>query len=268
MSRISRVFADLKQQGRTALIPFITAGDPHPDQTVDMMHTLVAAGADIIELGIPFSDPMAEGPVIQKASERALQHGVSIHDVIDMVRRFRKQNEKTPVILMGYVNPIEVTGYEAFAKEAAGAGTDGVITVDMPPEEGVDYIGALKGEGLDPIFLLAPTSAEQRMESVGEASGGFVYYVSLRGVTGGGDPDLTEVADKIATIRRHVDLPVGVGFGINSPQTAARMARLADAVIVGSAVVKRVEAHGDNPQKMHSELTEFISSLRQALDEQ
>jgi len=266
MSRISQTFARLKQQGRTALIPFITAGDPHPDQTVAMMHTLVESGADVLELGIPFSDPMAEGPVIQKASERALRHGVSIHDVIDMVRQFRETDVDTPVVLMGYLNPIEVTGYEAFATSAAAAGVDGVITVDLPPEEGEEYIAALKGNGLDPVFLLAPTSAEQRMESIGEASGGFVYYVSLRGVTGGGEPDLTEVADKIATIRRHVDLPVGVGFGINGPDTAARMARLADAVIVGSAVVKRVEAHGGNPLQMHSELKEFVSSLRQALD--
>ena len=266
MSRISQTFQALKQQGRTALVPFITAGDPHPDQTVDMMHTLVAAGADIIELGIPFSDPMAEGPVIQKASERALRHGVSVHDVTDMVRRFRETDRATPVVLMGYANPVEVTGYAAFAKEAAGAGVDGVITVDMPPEEGADYIATLRQAGLDPIFLLAPTSAEQRMESVGKASGGFVYYVSLRGVTGAGHLDLDEVAEKISLIRRHVELPVGVGFGIDSPQTAAQMAQLADAVIVGSAVVKRVEAHGDNPQKMHRELTEFVSSLRRALD--
>lgn len=267
MSRIPQTFAGLKQQGRKVLIPFITAGDPHPDQTVDMMHTLVKAGADILELGIPFSDPMAEGPVIQKASERALMHDVSIHHVIDMVRRFREKDAETPVILMGYLNPIEVTGFEAFAEEAAGAGADGVITVDMPPEEGADYIAALKQHDLDPIFLLAPTSAEERMESVGKASGGFVYYVSLRGVTGAGNLDLTEVADKVAQIRRHVDLPVGVGFGINSPESAAQMAKMADAVIVGSAVVKRVAANGDDPEKMHRELTKFVASLRQAMDD-
>jgi tryptophan synthase alpha chain len=266
MSRIATCFQSLRQQSRTALIPFVTAGDPQPGATVAIMHTMVAAGADIIELGIPFSDPMAEGPVIQRASERALKHHVSLRDVLQMVQNFRQQDSATPVILMGYLNPVEVMGYQTFAAAAAKAGADGVITVDLPPEEGQDYIAALRAVQLDPIFLLAPTTTAARMAIICEQAAGFVYYVSLKGVTGAASLDVNSVADKVAMIRHHTDMPVGVGFGIKDAATAARVAAVADAVVIGSALVQRVEDHGADQALLLAEITTFLSGIRAAMD--
>ena len=266
MSRISERFAALKAEGRTALIPFITAGDPHPDVTVGLMHDLVDAGADIIELGVPFSDPMADGPVIQRASERALAHHVSLGDVMDMVKAFRQTNEHTPVILMGYLNPLEVMGYETFARRAARAGVDGALTVDAPPEESHDLIQALRSQGLDAIYLAAPTSHRQRLEMIAEAASGFIYYVSLKGVTGSANLVLDDVEKKLAEIREVTDMPLGVGFGIKDAEMAAAMARIADAVVVGSALVSRVEANASKPDKIGAELKQLLQEMRQAMD--
>lgn len=266
MSRISTRFADLKSRNRTALLPFITAGDPHPDVTVGLMHDLVEVGADMIELGVPFSDPMADGPVIQRASERALQHHVSVHDVFDMVRQFRERNDTTPVILMGYLNPVEVMGYAAFAKGAAEAGVDGVLTVDVPPEESHDLIQALRSQSLDAIYLAAPTSHRQRLELIADAASGFIYYVSLKGVTGSANLVLDEVAAKIQEIREVTDMPLGVGFGIKDAQMAAAMSKIADAVVVGSALVSRIEANVNKPDKIGVELKQLLQEMRTAMD--
>lgn len=266
MSRIDARFEKLRSEGRKALIPFITAGDPNPDITVPTMHSLVAAGADIIELGVPFSDPMADGPVIQKASERALVHHVSLHRVLEMVRMFRQTDPETPVVLMGYLNPIEVIGYEAFAEEAAAAGVDGVLTVDLPPEEAGGYLQALEGLELAPIFLMAPTTAAARMDNICAAARGFVYYVAVKGVTGAGNLDVGAVAEKLGEIRKHTDLPVGVGFGIKDGPSAARVGEIADAVIVGSALVSRMEALQSEPEKIPEAAGAFVRELREAMD--
>ena len=266
MSRIAGVFAALRDQGRRALIPFVTAGDPDPDTTVPMMHVLVEAGADIIELGVPFSDPMADGPVIQRASERALAHGVSLHDVIEMVRRFREHNTTTPVVLMGYLNPLEVMGYETFAEQASAAGVDGVLTVDIPPEEGGAFVPAMKAKGIDPIFLIAPTSHRARIERITGVASGFVYYVSLKGVTGAANLSLDSVRQKIAEIRDCTDLPVGVGFGIKDAAMAAAMAGFADAVVVGSALVSRIEANVNDPERAMAEIKALLIEMRTAMD--
>lgn len=266
MSRIAGRFRDLKAQGKTALIPFITAGDPNPGVTVDLMHALVQAGADLIELGVPFSDPMADGPVIQRASERALEHHVSLNDVLAMVKAFREQDADTPVVLMGYLNPIEVMGYEDFSKHAQAAGVDGALVVDIPPEEGHELLEALREHSLDQIYLLAPTSTPERIERICEVAGGFVYYVSVKGVTGASHLDLDAVQEKLSQIRAETDLPVGVGFGIKDAETAAAVSRLADAVVVGSALVSRVEALADRPDEIAQALTEILSSMRQAMD--
>ena len=227
MSRIEGVLKSLKEQGRKALIPYITAGDPHPDQTVGLMHTLVAAGADIIELGVPFSDPMADGPVIQLACERALKFNTSLRDVLGMVKEFRKTDSDTPVVLMGYLNPMEAMGYEAFADAAADAGLDGVLTVDLPPEE-ADQVAPLFAERkLDPIFLLAPTTTDERIRAISEHSSGYVYYVSIKGVTGSATIDVDEVARKVAHVHELTALPVGVGFGIRDAETAAAESSIA-----------------------------------------
>ncbi len=241
MSRIGQTFDALKAQNRKALIPFITAGDPGKGLTVPLMHALVDAGADIIELGVPFSDPMADGPVIQRASERALANKVALKDVLGMVAEFRKTNPTTPVVLMGYANPVERMGYETFAKAASEAGVDGVLTVDIPPEESTGVADVFKAHGLDPIFLLSPTTPESRIEQVAAAAGGFIYYVSLKGVTGSSNLDIDEVAQKLAMVRRHCSLPVGVGFGIRDGATAEAVARVADAVVVGSRLISEIE---------------------------
>uniref|UniRef100_UPI00355A391C tryptophan synthase subunit alpha n=1 Tax=Sulfuricaulis sp. TaxID=2003553 RepID=UPI00355A391C len=222
MSRIAEKFQTLQQQGRRALIPYIAAGDPEPWITVPLMHALVKNGADILELGVPFSDPMADGPVIQRAAERALKHKISLTNVLAMVREFRDKDKTTPVVLMGYLNPIEVMGYPRFAQEAAAAGADGVLTVDLPPEEADGFQPAMKGQGLDTIFLLAPTSPVERIKLIAKAASGFIYYVSLRGVTGAANLDVREVAAKLKEIRAHTKLPLGVGFGIGSPEAAAQ----------------------------------------------
>ena len=266
MSLLAKKFEELRQQGKTALIPFITAGDPLPEITVDLMQDLVTAGADIIELGVPFSDPMADGPVIQRASERALEYHVSLRDVLEMVRRFRQLDSETPVVLMGYLNPIEVMGYDAFADEAAGAGVDGVLVVDVPPEEGGELQQVLKQRRLDQIYLVAPTSTPDRVQRICDLSGGFVYYVSVKGVTGASHLDLGTLSDKLAEIRSSTELPVGVGFGIKDAPTAAAVSRLADAVVVGSALVSRIEALADQPERIGAALRELLSSMRQAMD--
>ena len=267
MSRIAEKMQALQKQGRRALIPYIAAGDPEPWITVPLMHALVKNGADILELGVPFSDPMADGPVIQRAAERALKHGISLTHVLAMVREFRDKDKTTPVVLMGYLNPIEVLGYARFAQEAAAAGVDGVLTVDLPPEEADLFQPAMKGQGLDTIFLLAPTSPAERIKLIAKAASGFIYYVSLRGVTGAANLDVREVAAKLKEIRGHTKLPLGVGFGIGSPEVAAQVAEFADAVIVGSAVVKRMEEMAAKPDKILTEVPAFIARLREAMDQ-
>ncbi|MET0046738.1 MAG: tryptophan synthase subunit alpha [Sedimenticola sp.] len=266
MSRIRGRFEQLKAQGRTALVPYVTAGDPNPQVTVPLMHAMVEAGADIIELGVPFSDPMADGPVIQRASERALEHKVSLRDVLEMVRSFRQKDADTPVILMGYLNPIEIMGYATFAEAAADAGVDGVLTVDIPPEESAELLEALRPRELDPIFLLAPTSTDERIKRICDAASGFVYYVSVKGITGAANLAVDEVADKVAKIRSVTDLPVGVGFGIKNPETAQSISRIADAVIVGSALVSRVEALAERPDEIAPALAGLLSGMREAMD--
>ncbi len=269
MSRIETVFENLAQTGRKALIPFITAGDPNPDFTVPMLHAMVAAGADILELGVPFSDPMADGPVIQRASERALAYRVSLHQVLRMVAEFRREDDTTPIVLMGYLNPIECMGYGAFVEAAKEAGVDGVLTVDLPPEEAEEeMLPLLHQAGIDPIFLLAPTSTPERIEKADRAGRGYLYYVSLKGVTGAGHLDVDEVARKVSGIQALAELPVGVGFGVKDPKTAARMASLADAVVVGSALVGKVEEHADDLQRAKEEITKLLAAMRLAMDEE
>lgn len=245
MSRIQTTFANLKSQGKKALIPYITAGDPHPKHTVNLMHTLVKHGADMIELGIPFSDPMADGPVIQRASERALVHKVGLSKVLDMVREFRQTDQKTPIILMGYANPIEAIGPIVFADRAKAADVDGVITVDYPPEECGDFVNELRKRDIDPVFLLAPTTEPKRVDLIVKQASGFVYYVSLKGVTGAANLDIVEVSKRVASIREQTSLPVGVGFGIRDAATASATAKIADAVVVGSRMVQEIEASND-----------------------
>lgn len=265
MSRIQGVFATLKSQQRKALIPFITAGDPNPQLTVPLMHALVEGGADMIELGVPFSDPMADGPTIQRASERALKHKIGLRHVLDMVAEFRKQNTSTPIVLMGYGNPIEAMGWEAFAQRCEAVGVDGVLTVDFPPEESSEAFTHLIKHNLDPIFLLAPTSAPERVASVVKAARGFVYYVSLRGVTGAANLDLAEVSGKVAGIRNMTDLPVGVGFGVRDAATAKAVAAIADAVVVGSRTVQEVE--NSTEQNAAANVKKLMAELRAAIDE-
>jgi tryptophan synthase alpha chain len=266
MSRLQQTFRELRETGRTALIPYVTAGDPGPDVTVDMMHAMVGAGADIVELGVPFSDPMADGPVIQAACERALKHGVSLAQVLGMVQAFRSKNVSTPVVLMGYANPLEVMGYEKFVRDAARAGVDGVITVDLPPEESDGLLPRLRGAGIDPVFLLAPTSTVERIRKICAAASGFVYYVSLKGVTGASTLDLENVATRLHAIRAHTDLPVGVGFGIKNAETARRVGAIADAVVVGSALVQRIADLADNPQQAIRAVAALLAEMRAALD--
>lgn len=267
MSRLAAKFKTLAQAGRKALIPFITAGDPDPGFTVPMMHALIEAGADVIELGVPFSDPMADGPVIQRASERALEHKMSLRNVLDMVKEFRRHDPKTPVVLMGYLNPVECMGYRAFAAAAAEAGVDGVLTVDMPPEEAGDLIGHLEANGIDPIFLLAPNSTEERIRKMGEMGRGYLYYVSLKGVTGASHLDLSSVEQKLAQIRAITSLPVGVGFGVKTPETAAAVARVADAVVVGSALISKIEENlGRSGAEVRREIVDLVASMRTAMD--
>ncbi|TCK17777.1 tryptophan synthase alpha chain [Thiogranum longum] len=266
MSRIPARFDTLRSKGRKALIPYITAGDPQPDVTVPLMHALVKAGADLLELGVPFSDPMADGPVIQAACERALKHHISLHHVLEMVREFRQTDSETPVILMGYLNPIEVMGYETFAKAAESAGVDGALTVDLPPEEGCELVAALKTHGIDTIFLAAPTSSDERIRLMAKNGGGFLYYVSFKGVTGANRLDVQSVKNKLDQIRANTDLPVGVGFGIRDAESAAQVAGVADAVVVGSALVNRIAALVDEPARIVAEAPQVIAEMRAAMD--
>ena len=265
MSRIASTFQALAAQHRTALIPYICAGDPLPDATVEVMLAMAEAGADIIELGVPFSDPMADGPVIQKASERALAKGIGMPQVLGFVRGFRQRNATTPVVLMGYANPIERYGIPRFIADAKAAGVDGVLVVDYPPEEAVEFVAALKAVDLDPIFLLAPTSTEQRMKEVGAIASGYVYYVSLKGVTGAGHLDTDAVAAVLPRIREHVKIPLGVGFGIRDAATAKAVARNADAVVIGSALVQLMEKQ--TRDTLAPAAAAFIAGVRAALDE-
>ncbi|WP_111496042.1 MULTISPECIES: tryptophan synthase subunit alpha [Marinobacter] len=267
MSRIETVLQKLKGQGRKALIPYITAGDPHPDHTVELMHALVAAGADIIELGVPFSDPMADGPVIQLACERALVHGTSLRQVIGMVKTFREQDPDTPVVLMGYLNPVEAMGYDAFTEAARDAGVDGVLTVDLPPEEADDVAPLFARAGLDPIFLLAPTTTEDRIRAISEHSSGYVYYVSFKGVTGASRIDVADVAEKVNRIHSLTAVPVGVGFGIRDAQTAAAVGRVSDGVIVGSVLVDTIAKNQEDIDALKAALTQLLKPMREALDE-
>jgi len=264
MSRIQKVFEQLKAQKRKALIPFITAGDPDPGLTVPLLHALVEAGADVLELGVPFSDPMADGPVIQRASERALRKGVTLRSVLAMVAEFRQRDTQTPVVLMGYGNPIEAMGWEAFSRRCAEVGVDGVLTVDFPPEESHEAFAHLEAHGLDPIFLLAPTTLEERIAEVAKLARGYVYYVSLKGVTGAGNLDLSGVEAKLPSLRRHISLPIGVGFGIRDGETARKVAEVADAVVIGSRIVQEIE--NSAPEALLDNVKHFVAGVRAALD--
>jgi tryptophan synthase alpha chain len=266
MSRINACFEKLKADGRKALIPYVTAGDSDPTVTVPLMHAMVKAGADIIELGVPFSDPMADGPVIQRAAERALEHHTSLKDVLTMVVEFRQQDADTPVVLMGYLNPIEVMGYAAFAEAAAKAGVDGALTVDLPPEEAGELVTALKAVQLDPIFLLAPTSDDTRIKLICDAASGYVYYVAVKGVTGAGNLDVQSVSDKLDQIRQHTTLPIGVGFGIKDAESAAAVGNVADAVVVGSALVQKVEQAAGQHDRINTEIADLLAQMRAGMD--
>ncbi len=266
MSRIGKRFESLANSGRKGLIPFITAGDPVTDITVPLMHAMVDAGADLIELGIPFSDPMADGPVIQKANQRALAHGTSLHDVLDMTKQFRQKDQTTPVIFMGYLNPVEAMGYDKFVEAAQQAGIDGLLVVDLPPEEAGELNELLYLRDIDPVYLLSPTTTQQRMEIVSLEARGFVYYVSIRGVTGSAKLDYDEIQQRIDEIRQHTSLPVGVGFGINSPESAVKIGEYADAVVIGSAIVKMMENYNGNKQGVITAVSGFLRSVRDALD--
>ncbi|WP_026075888.1 tryptophan synthase subunit alpha [Noviherbaspirillum massiliense] len=264
MSRIQTTLSALTEKNRKGLIPFITAGFPVPELTVSLMHALVEGGADIIELGIPFSDPMADGPVIQRASEQALEHGVSLCHVLQYVHEFRTVNQATPIVLMGYANPIERMGVKEFIQAAKEAGVDGVLVVDYPPEECQEFAVALRSSNMDPIFLLAPTSTDERIEQVGQLASGYVYYVSLKGVTGSGHLDLAAVAAAMPKIKKHVHVPVGVGFGIRDAQTAKAIASVSDAVVIGSRIIQELE---NTPRERAVQaVREFIAGIRKALD--
>ena len=264
MSRIQSSFEQLARNGRKALIPFVTAGDPEPGMTVALMHALVEAGADVVELGVPFSDPMADGPVVQRASDRALLHGVGLDRVLAFVREFRAKNQNTPVVLMGYANPIEAMGVASYVEEARRAGVDGTLVVDYPPEECESFAGLVRSHGMDLIFLLAPTSSDARIAKVARLASGYLYYVSLKGVTGAGNLVLSEVGEKILRIRRATKLPVGVGFGIRDAATAKAVAAFADAVIIGSAIIQEMETAPAGEQLRAA--ARFLQGIRAALD--
>ena len=268
MSKIQAVFADLKKTGKKGLIPFITAGDPDPASTVEFMHALVRGGANILELGIPFSDPMADGPVIQRSSERALAKGVTLRQCLAMVQQFRQADSTTPVVLMGYANPVEQMGADHFAQQAKDAGVDGVLIVDYPPEECIDFAALMRVAGIDPIFLLAPTSAQDRIDAAAQAASGYLYYVSLRGVTGAAHLSTQDVASIIPAIRATTAIPIAVGFGIRDAASARAVAHLADAVVIGSRIIQILEESyqsGDRSAAVQS-LENFMREIRVALD--
>lgn len=264
MSRIAATFDKLKQQNKKALIPFITAGDPDPATTVPLMHALVEAGANVIELGVPFSDPMADGPTIQRSSERALKHGVGLKDILAMVAQFRDKDSATPVVLMGYANPVEAMGYDRFSRQAKISGVDGVLTVDYPPEESVELVKHLSREGMDAIFLLSPTTPDERIAQVAELAQGYVYYVSLRGVTGASHLDLGDVANHIRRLRSHIRIPIGVGFGIRDGAAARSVAGMADAVVIGSRIIQEIE--NSAPDQILANVSRLIREIRAAMD--
>ena len=264
MSRIQGRFEALAGARRKALIPYITAGDPHPSLTVPLMHALVESGSDILELGVPFSDPMADGPVIQRSGERALKHGVGLSHVLSMVAEFRRKDGETPIVLMGYANPIEAMGIERFAAAAKAAGIDGVIVVDYPPEECVDFSALMKKNDIDPIFLLAPTSTKKRIDEVARSGSGYLYYVSLRGVTGAANIDVSEIDKRIPSIRAATKMPIGVGFGIRDAESARRVAASADAVVIGSRLIQEIEA--GSPEQAVARVKAFLTPIRRALD--
>ncbi len=266
MSRIQSRFQTLHSRGRKALIPFITAGFPTPELTLPLMRALVRGGADIIELGVPFSDPMADGPTIQRASERALEHGMSLRKVLDIVRAYRQEDADTPIVLMGYANPVEAYGAQALAQDARTAGVDGLLVVDYPPEECAEFTALLRAQELDPIFLLAPTSTDQRIDDVAALGSGYIYYVSLKGVTGAGHLDLEEIGRRLPLIRQRVGMPVGVGFGIRDAETAARIGAVADAIVIGSRIIEEIE---NAPQdQAPARVQAFMQQIRIALDSQ
>ncbi|MGH8702997.1 MAG: tryptophan synthase subunit alpha [Burkholderiales bacterium] len=264
MSRISATFESLRNQGRKALIPFITAGDPEPGLAVPLMHALARAGADVIELGVPFSDPMADGPVIQRSSERALKHGVSLRDVLGFLTEFRKTDRATPVVIFGYANPIESLGVERFADAAKAADADGVLVVDYPPEEAQQLVQVLDARGLDTIFLLSPTTTDERLTEIAKLGRGYLYYVSLRGVTGAGNIDVADVAARVKHIHEFTRLPVGVGFGIYDEHSARAVGAVADAVVIGSALIRAIEK--EPIHKVTEQAAAFLAPIREALD--
>lgn len=264
MSKIKATFEKLKAVNKSALIPFITAGDPHPENTVELMDTLVENGADMIELGIPFSDPMADGPVIQRASERALNNKVGIKDTIKLAKDFRKTNKETPLILMGYANPIEAIGVENFIDLIKEAQIDGVITVDYPPEESREFVNKLGKENIDSIFLLSPTTEDDRIKLIAEQASGFLYYVSLKGVTGAANIDIKQVSEKVNNIKKYSDLPVAVGFGVKDADTAKSVAEISDAVVIGSRIVKEIEASDKN--QVISNVKKLVSNMKNAIE--
>jgi len=267
MSRIEQSFVSLRDRNRKGLIPFITAGDPNPQSTVTLMHGLVEGGADLIELGVPFSDPMADGPAIQRSSERALAHHTSLEMILDMVREFRSINHDTPIIMMGYLNPIEIMGYEEFCARAAAVGVDGVLIVDLPPEEADSLNRRIRAHRLDQVFLLSPTTAGERIKHVCDIASGFIYYIALQGVTGSDRLDVSSVESKIKKIREHTSLPIGAGFGIKDRESAARVGGISDAVVIGSALVEKIAVHAGRGTDPVPDVQAFIASLRVALDE-
>ncbi len=267
-NRITTTFDKLRQEGRKALIPYITAGYPFAAITPSLMHGMVEAGADVIELGVPFSDPMADGPVIQKAGDRAIANGVNLKMVLSHVAEFRQKNQTTPVVLMGYANPVErydqLHGADAFVNDAAQSGVDGILIVDYPPEECTEFAAKLRARGMDLIFLLAPTSTDERIQQVAKVASGYVYYVSLKGVTGSGALDTSAVEAMLPKIRKHVHIPVGVGFGIRDAQTAQTLSRFSDAIIIGSKIIQLLE---DQPHEKVIPLTiDFLRGVRKAMD--
>jgi len=266
MSRLAVTFDALAKSGRKALIPFVTAGDPTSDFTLPLMHEMVKAGVDVIELGVPFSDPMADGPVIQRASERALAHKMSLTKTLALAAEFRKTNQQTPVVLMGYLNPIEAMGYEGFANAAQRADIDGVLTVDLPPEEGEQCAAFLKERGIDTIFLLAPNSTSDRIEKMSAVGSGYLYYVSLKGVTGAGHLNAADVENKLKQIKAITSLPVGIGFGVKDADTAKTISALGDGVVVGSALISKIENNLDNLDQAKAEIIGLLSAMRQAMD--
>jgi tryptophan synthase alpha chain len=264
MSRIQARFESLRKAGRKALVPYITAGDPSRELTVPLLQALVEAGADVIELGVPFSDPMADGPVVQRSGERALKNGIGLPDVLKLVKAFREEDSNTPLVLMGYANPIEAMGVDRFVREAKAVGVDGVIVVDYPPEECADFAELTKKNGIDPIFLLAPTSTDGRIRQVAAVGSGYLYYVSLKGITGAGHLDISDVAAHLPKLRAASNLPIGVGFGIRDAASARKIAEIADAVVIGSRIIQEIES--GSPDQAPARVKAFLAPIRAALD--